>query len=315
MKILVTGANGFVGLPLSKHLITNGYQIVGAVRSRDSLTSMNPHIQLKIIGDIDETTDWQDCLGGVESIIHLANRAHVMNEQSSDPLALYRKVNTESTLNLARQAAAAGVKRFIFISSIGVNGAETFAKPFSSKDIPAPHSYYAISKYEAEIGLKDLAAETGMDVVIIRPPLIYGPNAPGNFGSLVRLLRRGVPLPLGFIRNKRSFVALDNLVDLIMRCIAHSAAANQTFLVSDGEDLSTTDLLSRMGCAMELPVRLIPIPTALVRGCIALSGKSILGQSLCGSLQVDISETRKILDWFPPISVNDGLRRAIGKKD
>lgn len=186
-----------------------------------------------------------------------------------------------------------------------------FAKPFSSKDVPAPHSYYAISKYEAEIGLKVLAAETGMDVVIIRPPLIYGPNAPGNFGSLIRWLKRGVPLPLGAIRNRRSFVALDNLIDLIMCCITHPAAANQTFLVSDGDDLSTTDLLSCMGCAMEQQVRLVPIPMELVRRCFALAGKSVLGQSLCGSLQVDISETLKLLDWSPPMSVNDGLRKAI----
>ena len=284
---------------------------MGGVRSHDSLGTMNPHIQFKAIGDIDEISNWQDCLGGVECVVHLANRAHVMNEQSSNPLALYRKVNTEGTLNLARQAAAAGVKRFIFISSIGVNGAETFANPFSSKDVPAPHTFYAISKHEAEIGLKVVAAETGMDVVIICSPLIYGPNAPGNFGSLIRWLKRGVPLPLGAIRNKRSFVALDNLVDLIMRCIVHSAAANHTFLVSDAEDLSTTDLLCRMGCAMGLPVRLVPIPTSIVRGCIALSGKSVLGQSLCGSLRVDIRETLNLLDWFPPISVNDGLRRAM----
>ncbi len=313
MKILITGANGFVGLPLSQHLMSAGHQIVGAVRSHDLVSKDNAQIDLKVIGEINQNTDWQECLIGVDCVIHLANRAHVIDEQSSNPLDLYRKVNVAGTLHLARQAASAGVRRFIFLSSIGVNGAETFAKSFSSTDIPKPHSHYAVSKYEAEIGLKSLAAKSEMEVVIIRPPLIYGPNAPGNFGSLLSLLHKKLPLPLGGIRNKRSFVALDNLIDLIVQCIENPAAANNIFLVSDGEDLSTTDFLYRMGSAMGLKVRLVPIPMVLVRGCITLIGKSNLGQSLCGSLQVDMSETLRLLNWSPPISVDEGLRRAMSK--
>ncbi|CDS53583.1 UDP-glucose 4-epimerase [Polaromonas sp. CG9_12] len=222
----------------------------------------------------------------------------------------FRKVNMRGTLNLARQAAAADVRRFVFVSSIGVNGAETFQQPFDAQDRAAPHSPYALSKYEAELGLQALAAETDMEVVIIRPPLVYGPGAPGNFGSLMRWLQRGIPLPLGAIHNLRSLVALDNLVDLIVTCITHPAAANQTFLVSDGEDVSTTELLHRMGQAMGCPARLIPVPTGVLKAAAALLGKRDMAQRLCGSLQVDIQKTRQLLGWNPPLTLDQGLKKA-----
>jgi len=232
----------------------------------------------------------------------------VMNESVADPLAEFRRANVEGTLNLARQAVAAGVSRFIFISSIGVNGSETVSSPFSESDQPNPREPYAISKWEAEEGLMNLAAETGMEVVIIRPPLVYGPNAPGNFGRLYRLIQRGFPLPLGAIHNRRSLVALSNLVDFICVCLNHPAAANQTFLVSDGEDISTTDLLRRMAHALHVPARLVPVPQGLLEWGAKMLGREDLSQRLCASLQVDISKARTLLGWQPPVTVEAALR-------
>jgi nucleoside-diphosphate-sugar epimerase len=235
-----------------------------------------------------------------------------MNETSLDPLTEFRKVNVEGTLNLARQAVALGLRRIIYISSIGVNGAETPIAPFGLMDKPAPHSYYAVSKYEAELGLEKLAADTSIEIVIIRPPLVYGPKAPGNFGSLMRWLRRGVPLPFGAVtHNRRSLVALDNLLDLILTCVEHPKAAGQTFLVSDGVDLSTTELLQRMGRAMNLSVRLLPVPVSFMDFIFYFFGKRVMAQSLFGSLQVDISKTLEVLNWKPPVSIDEGLRRAV----
>jgi nucleoside-diphosphate-sugar epimerase len=214
-------------------------------------------------------------------------------------------------MNVAAQAAVAGARRFIFISSVGVNGAETYARPYLATDEPRPQSAYAVSKHEAELRLLALAAETGMEVVVIRPPLVYGPGAPGNFGKLMRWLMRGIPLPLGAVTtNRRSFVALDNLIDLIIACIDHPAAANQTFLVSDGEDLSTTDLLRRLSQAMNAPARLLPVPPALLKLGAEWMGKSDMAQRLLASLQVDMTYTCETLGWTPPISVDEGLRRA-----
>jgi len=233
-----------------------------------------------------------------------------MAEMALNPLDEFRRVNVQGTLNLARQAAKSGVYRFVFISSVGVNGAATLKKPFTEEDQAQPHSLYAQSKYEAELGLKALATETGMEVVIIRPPLVYGPGAPGNFGSLMRWLQRGIPLPLGAIHNQRSLVALDNLIDLIVTCIDHPGAANQTFLVSDGEDVSTTELLRRMGRAMNCPARLVPVPAGFLKTAAALLGKRDMAQRLCGSLQVDIRKTREMLGWRPPLTLDQGLKKA-----
>ncbi len=308
MKILVTGLNGFVGLPLSRHLIIAGYQVVGGVRSPDSLGTVNPHIQLKAIGDIDEITNWQDCLSGVECVVHLANRAHVMNEQSSNPLALYRKVNTEGTLNLARQAAAAGVKRFIFISSVKVNGESTLpGNPFRADDVSIPLDPYGLSKYEAELGLKKISQETGLEVVIIRPPLIYGPGVKANFLKMMRWVERGIPLPLGSIQNQRSLLGIDNLIDFIHVCLTHPKAAGQTFLVSDDHDLSTTELLKGIACSMGQSSKLVAIPQRALKWILGVLGQRRIAERLCGSLQLDIQPTKDQLGWQPPYSVEDQL--------
>ena len=235
-----------------------------------------------------------------------------MDDRSVHPLAEFRKSNVEGTLNLARQAASAGLRRFIFISSIKVNGESTSAgRYFCPFDAPAPEDPYGISKMEAERGLMQLASETGMEVVIIRPPLVYGPGVKGNFASLIKLMGKGLPLPLGAINNKRSLVGIDNLVDLIIRCIDHPAAANQVFLAGDGEDLSTTELLRGLAEAMGRAARLIPVPAALLSLGATLLGKRAVAQRLLGSLQVDISKTRQLLGWEPPVSVKEGLRRCV----
>jgi nucleoside-diphosphate-sugar epimerase len=307
--VLLTGAGGFIGRALCAEAVARGTAVRGTSRSQSGLPK---GVENVVIGSIGVSTDWGGVLNGCNVIIHLAARVHVMQEANADPLPEYRRVNVLGTLNLAEQAAKSGVRRFVFISSIGVNGALTFKKPFTSEDQAQPHSPYAQSKYEAELGLQDLAAKTGMEVVIIRPPLVYGPGAPGNFGSLMGWLQRGVPLPLGAIHNQRSLVALDNLVDLIVTCLTHPAAANQTFLVSDGEDVSTTELLRRMGQAMGRPARLIPVPASWLKLAATLVGKQDVAQRLCGSLQVDIEKTRRLLGWTPPLSLDEGLRRAAG---
>lgn len=303
LKVLVTGANGFIGATLCDTLRRKSVEVNAVVRQDANPGEFS-------VGNLSSETNWIAPLRGCKTVIHLAARVHVLTDRVLDPLEAFRAVNHQGTLNLARQAAASGVSRFVFVSSIGVNGAETFFTPFREDDTPAPHSPYALSKYEAEIDLKKLAKETGMEVVIVRPPLVYGARAPGNFGALVRWLSRGVPLPLGAIGNRRSYVALANLVDLMVTCVDHPAAANQTFLVSDGEDLSTTDLLRRMGQAVGKPARLMPVPTALLKFGAALVGKPELAQRLCGNLQVDISKARQLLGWMPPLSVDEGLKRA-----
>jgi UDP-glucose 4-epimerase len=312
MKILITGANGFVGLPLSQHFMVVGHQVVGAVRSHDSLSLLNSHIHLKAIGDIDEITDWQGCLGGVESVIHLANRAHVMDEQSSNPLALYRKVNTAGTLHLARQAAAAGVKRFIFVSSIKVNGELTLpGQALSHKDQHVPVDPYGLSKYEAELGLKLISDQTGLEVVVIRPPLIYGPGVKANFLKMMRWVEKGIPLPLGAIQNQRSMLGLDNLINFIELCLIHPDAAGQTFLVSDDHDVSTTELLKEIAAAMHRPSRLLSMPQCLIEKLLILLGQRHISERLCGSLQLDISLAKKRLSWKPPHTLKDQLNKAV----
>ena len=307
--VFVTGANGFVGRNLCDELLLRGTLVRAAVRSFEHVRT---DIELCTWVGLDSQTDCLPWLAEVDTVIHLAARVHVMQETTVDPLTEFRRVNVEGTLNLAWQAAASGVRRFVFVSSVKVNGESTpLGSPFKADDGPAPLDAYGVSKMEAEQGLREIAADTGMEVVIIRPTLVYGPGVKANFRAMMRWLSLGVPLPLGAINNKRSLVALDNLVDLIVTCVDHPAAANQTFLVSDGEDLSTTQLLRRMGQAMGKPARLIPVPPALLNAGAALVGKPELAQRLCGSLQVDISKTRELLGWNPPISVDEGLRRAV----
>lgn len=309
MTTLVTGANGFVGSALCARLRRDGVFVRGAVRS---LSSQPEDVDTVAIGSLSSVTDWTAALGNVEQVVHLAARVHVMNDKSSDPLAEFRRVNIEGTAALARQAAVAGVRRFVFLSSVKVNGEFTEAgHPFSADDAPAPEDSYGVSKYKAEQLLRQIAAETGMEVVIIRPPLVYGPGVRANFESMMRWLARGVPLPLAAVtENRRSLVSLDNLVDLIVKCLSHPAAANETFLVSDGEDLSAAQLLKRMGAAMGKPARLFYMPPTLLRLGATVFNKLGIYQRLCGSLQLDIAKTRQLLGWTPPVSVDEGLRRA-----
>lgn len=264
-----------------------------------------------LTGELSQDYDWSRVLAGVDCIIHLAARVHVMTENAIDPLEEFRRLNVDATMSLALQAAQAGVRRFIFISSIKVNGEYTQPdKPFSSEDRADPKDYYGISKYEAEVALQRLAEKSGMEVVIIRPPLVYGPGVKANFMSMMQWLERGIPLPLGAVYNQRSLVAIDNLVDCIVTCLDHPNAANQTFLISDGEDLSTTQLLQRLGKALGKTARLIPVPVGLMTFSARLLGKGAVAQRLFGSLQVDSSKARDLLGWKPVVTVDEALRRT-----
>jgi nucleoside-diphosphate-sugar epimerase len=310
MKVLLTGANGFVGRAVLQAMKSRGLQARAVYRS---IASVNGASDSVIVPSLDGPVDWSQALQGIDVIIHAAARAHVMREETLDPLAEYRRVNVQGTMNLARQAAAIGVRRFVFISSIKVNGEETLpGRPFTADDTPAPEDAYGVSKAEAEFELRLLAEITGMQVTIIRPPLIYGPGVKGNFSSLIRWVRWRVPLPLGgVIQNRRSLVGLNNLVDLILVCVDHQKAANQTFLVSDGEDLSTTELLRKIGKALGKPTRLLWIPTGVLAFMARLLGRKIISQRLLGSLQVDIHKSCDMLDWKPSVTVDEGLLRAV----
>lgn len=307
--ILVTGATGFVGRALCAALIKSGPIRIAIRQPADEAQTAGFEV---VRGELSATADWSAAMNGIEAVVHCAARVHVMNDDAPDPLAEFRRINVEGSLQLARQAAAAGVRRFVFLSSIKVNGEQTEpGRPFTADQVPAPVDPYGVSKMEAEAGLRGLASETGMEVVIIRPPLVYGPAVKGNFLAMMRGLWRGIPLPLGAVTaNRRSLVALDNLVDLIVTCIDHPAAANQTFLVSDAEDLSTAALLRRMGQALGRPARLLPVPVGVLRLGATLLGRPGIAQRLCGSLEVDIDKTRNLLAWSPPLGVDEGLRRT-----
>ena len=306
LTILVTGASGFVGRRLCKQLFDVGAFVRSVGRGKFQV----PFASSFTIDGINANTDWGDALDNVDVVVHCAARVHVMNDSAVDPLAEFREVNTYGTLSLARQAAKAGVKRFIFLSSIKVNGEYTAEQPFASGDTNVPLDPYGLSKYEAEQGLLKIGQETGLEVVIIRPPLVYGPGVKANFLSLLRWVGKGAPLPLGMINNKRSFVALDNLVDLICVCIDHPNANGQIFLVSDDHDLSTTELLQGMAKALGKPSRLIPVPMFVLNSGARLLGKADIAQRLFASLQVDISNTKELLGWTPPITVEQGLKKV-----
>jgi nucleoside-diphosphate-sugar epimerase len=306
VRVVITGATGFVGSALVSRLLSDGKFSVRATARREH-GRLPPNTELVVTGDIDEDTNWADALVGSDVVVHLAARVHVMHESEADPMAAFRRVNVAGSLNLARQAAAAGIRRFVYVSSVKVNGE---SGSFTESDPPAPEDAYGRSKLEAETGLRRLAADTRMEVVIVRPPLVYGPGVKANFRALARAIAQGIPLPLGAIRNRRSLVSLDNLVDLLIICLDHPAAANEIFLVSDGEDMSTADLARRLGWAIGRPARLIPVPAGLLMAAASLLGKRDVAGRLVGSLQVDISKARRLLSWSPPVSVDEGLKRT-----
>lgn len=315
MRVLVTGAGGFVGWALVQRLASQtGYFTVAAARTlpRPEAGACGElpgnATQWVELGDLMDGKPPPGLFEGVDVVVHCAARVHVMQEPNADPMAAFRAVNLDGTLTLARAAVRSGVRRFVFLSSIKVHGeATSYGKPFIADTPLYPADPYAISKMEAEKALMALAAESGLEVVIVRPPLVYGPDVKANFNSMMKWLGRGIPLPLGAIRNRRSLVSLDNLVDFLMVCLDHPNAAGQAFLVSDGEDLSTTDLLRRLAEALGKPARLVPVPCALLVGAGALLGKRAVMQRICGSLQVDIEKSRLLLGWVPPVSVDSAL--------
>lgn len=307
MKVLVTGASGFVGTATCARLVTQGMDVIGTVRH--PLAQPLQGVDYRIVGNLSADTDWRGALGGVDTVVHCAARVHVMRETVADPLAAFRTANVVGTVQLARQAAERGIRRFIFLSSVKVNG-EGGVDAYREIGLAAPKDIYGLSKYEAELGLREIATQAGMELVVLRPPLIYGPGVKGNFQSLMRVLARGIPLPLGALQNRRSLVALGNIVDLIVTCIRHPAAVNETFLVSDGEDLSTTELIRRLALAMGRPACLVPVPaTALTIG-LTLLGKREVATRLCGTLLVNTTKVRQLLGWAPPVSIDEGLRRT-----
>ncbi|NWE45770.1 UDP-glucose 4-epimerase family protein [Pseudomonas gingeri] len=310
MNVLLTGASGFVGSALLARLLADGkHRARGAYRRLPDWLA--PGAQTCVVADLGPDVDWQMALSDIDIVVHCSARVHVMAEQAVDPLMEFRRANVEGTLRLANQAVEAGVKRFVFLSSIKVNGEGTdFGKRYTADDSPAPSDPYGVSKLEAEQGLLALGAKTGMEVVIIRPVLVYGPGAKANFRNMMSWLSKGVPLPFGLIHNQRSLVALGTLVDLIVTCLEHPAAANQIFLVSDGEDLSTTQLLRRMGQALGKSPLLLPVPQGWLSGAANMLGKGAVAQRLCGSLQVDMQKTCQVLGWTPPLTVDEALGEA-----
>jgi nucleoside-diphosphate-sugar epimerase len=307
--VLVTGASGFVGTALVKRLLSDSQFLVRA-SSRRRLPVLDG-IDSVVVPDLAPDTDWRKTVQGADVVVHLAARVHIMRETDADALTAFRRINTAATENLARQAADAGVQRFVYLSSVKVNGEQTAAgRPFTEEDTPCPVDPYGVSKHEAERALRDVARETGLEVVIIRPPLVYGPGVKANFRQMMWWLHRGVPLPLGAVHNQRSLVGLDNLVDLIATCLRHPSATNQTFFVSDGEDLSTPQLLRRLADALGRPARLVPVPAPLLLLGLGLLNKRDIAERLLGSLQIDISHARKLLNWRPPFSADECLRRT-----
>lgn len=313
-KILVTGALGFIGQSLCKTLSKSGKSVRGIVRSQNSF-SKNPDIEYVSVGDIVHKKDWKNILVDIDCIIHCAGRAHIMSETKSDTLKIYRSVNVDVTKRLAEQAAAAGVRRFIFLSSIGVLGLDTNnRKSFLQSDEINPIENYAISKYEAEQALLQISDKTAIETIIIRSPLVYGPSAPGNLARLIKLVSSNIPLPFSRINNKRSMIGIDNLIDLLIHCINHPKAIGKIFLASDDEDLSTPALIELIASSFERKAYLFPVPLFLLKFLGLVFGKQKEINRLTGSLRIDNSYTKETLNWKPPISVEEGIRRMIQEK-
>jgi nucleoside-diphosphate-sugar epimerase len=304
MTVLVTGATGFVGSAVRASLRARGQSYRSATRNTGVLAAGEDKVPIR---DLSGATDWTGALDGVSTVVHLAARVHVRHETAADALSEFRRVNTSGTERLARAAASAGARRFVFVSSIKVNGESTTGRPFDRADRRRPLDPYGVSKSEAEVALFRVADETGLEIVVVRPPLVYGPNVGGNFLRLLKLVHSGLPLPFGAARNLRSLVFVDNLADLLVTCAFHPRAAGQTFLASDGEDISTADLCSRLARALKKDSRLVPLPLAAVRGGARLIGRLPEYERLFGSLQVDSNAQRVELGWSPPHTVDQGL--------
>lgn len=308
--ILVTGANGFIGKPVWSELVKAGFQVKCAVRKLNH--PINKHCtKIVEVGDIGPETDWTNALKSITTIVHLAARVHMMKDSAIEPLSEFRKMNVNATEHLATMAAKAGVKRLVFMSTVKVNGEQTRDKPFTESDLPHPDDPYAISKWEAEQALLKVSNETGLEVVILRPPLVYGPGVQANFLRLLQIVDRNIPLPFLNIKNKRSFIYLGNLVDAIIACCTHPNAKGETFLVSDGEDASTAELVRMIAIAMGKKAKLFPFPQSLLSIIGTLTGKKAELNRLFGSLCIDSSKIRKVLNWKPPISMRDGIQETI----
>ena len=308
LKILVTGASGFVGKSLITKLIWHGYSVCAAVRS---IKSQINNAEVVVVGEIDGNTIWANALRDVDVVIHLAARVHVMNERATIPLDEFREVNVEGTKRLAVLAASVGVKRFVYVSSVKVNGEQTDLSPYTELDIPNPQDPYGVSKWEAEQALHKISAQTNLEVVIVRSPLVYGAEVKGNFAQMKIVLAKGIPLPLAAVRNLRSLVYIENLVDALILCSTHPNAAGKTYLVSDGEDVSTVELLRQVGEAMGQPARLFSCSPILLKLAGRLIGKSEQLDRLLGSLQVDSSKIRKELGWVPAVSFAEGIKKTV----
>ncbi|MES9942220.1 MAG: SDR family oxidoreductase [Candidatus Thiodiazotropha sp. 6PLUC2] len=307
-KVLVTGASGFVGTQLCPFLISQGYDVRAGMREKKTDWTI---CEQAVLGEITAATDWRKALEGVDVVVHLAGRAHVMRESTGDPLTLFRKVNVEGSRSLARQAAEAGVKRLIYLSSIKVNGERSTDHPLAADDPAAPEDAYGQSKWEAEQLLREITAEADMELVILRPVLVYGPGVKGNMQSLVGWIRKGLPLPLGRVENRRSLVSIENLLDFIAISLDHTGAAGEVFLVADGEDLSTPQLIRKLAQAIGVTPRLIPVPMMLLRLLGEVTGRSSAIDRLCGNLQVDISKNRRVLGWTPKVTVEAALKEMV----
>jgi nucleoside-diphosphate-sugar epimerase len=308
-KLLVTGASGFVGAALCQALWARDVPFVPCARK---LSSPFLHGQLVFeSGDLSGPVDWTPALAGCSVVVHLAARVHMMQEHAADPDAVYRAMNVDVTMRLAKQAAEQGVRRFIYVSSVKVNGERTLGRPFRADDVPAPEDPYGRSKLAAEQALQDWSARTGTELVIVRPPLVYGPGVRANFLRLMQLVKSGAPLPLGSIRNRRSMVALGNLVDFLMLCTKHPAAAGATWMVSDNHDLSLPELVTKIAGAMGQRPRLLPVPPSLLSAGSTLLGRRAAAGRLLDSLQVDISPALNRLGWTPPLDVDTGIRLAV----
>ena len=307
-RILVTGATGFVGRALLRRLVADGRRVRAATRGTPA--ALAAQAEAVAVGDIGPDTDWRAALAGIDAIVHLAARAHVLRESSADLHARYHAVNTLGALRLAEAAAAAGVRRFVFLSSARVHGGRSTGAPFTESSPLVAEDPYGRSKVDAERGLASLASGTQLEPVILRPPLVYGPEASGNFARLVALVARGVPLPLGAVRNRRSLVYVENLVDAIVRSLDHPSAAGETFMVSDGEDVSTPELIRRIARALGRPARLVPVPPALLRLGGALAGRSDDVARLLDDLVIDRSKIRAFLGWSPVFTLDEGLAQT-----